>query len=56
VLLFLAKEMEYKFFEMITAPDLDLNQIVKRGIMFKAASAKILNPKVQGPGVNFFTV
>ena len=30
---------------MITSSDFDLNQIVKRGIMFKAASAKIANPK-----------
>jgi hypothetical protein len=37
--------MEFKFFEMITTPDLDLNQIVKKGIMLKAASAKINNPK-----------
>jgi hypothetical protein len=42
---FSLKEMEYNFFEMITSPDFDLNQIVKRGIMFKAASAKISNPK-----------
>ena len=37
--------MEYKFFDLITSPEFDLNQIVKRGIMFKAASAKIANPK-----------
>ena len=30
---------------MIMSSELDLNQIVKRGIMFKAASAKIANPK-----------
>lgn len=37
--------MENKFFEMISSSELDLNQLVKKGIMFKAASAKIANPK-----------